>query len=61
MDESGSNKALAPRYGYAPKGERSHGSVPRNRGRNTSILAALGVAGLVGTMTVEGATNKEVF
>ena len=61
MDESGSNKALAPRYGYAPKGERSHGSVPRNRGRNTSILAAMGCRGLVGTMTVEGATNKEVF
>ena len=61
MDESGANKALAPRYGYAPKGERSHGSVPRNRGRNTSLLAAMGSQGLVGTMTVEGATNKEVF
>ena len=61
VDESGSNQALAPRFGYAPKGERSHGSVPRNRGRNTSILAALGADGLAGTMTVEGATNKEVF
>ena len=61
MDESGSNQALAPRYGYALKGERSHGSVPRNRGRNTSILAALSSEGLAGTMTVEGATNKEVF
>lgn len=61
VDESGSNKALVPRYGYAPKGERSHGVVPRNRGRNTSILAAMGVEGLVGTMTVEGATNTEVF
>ena len=61
VDESGSNKALAPRYGYAPKGERSHGQVPRNRGRNTSILAAMNCQGLVGTMTVEGATNKEVF
>ena len=60
-DESGSNKALAPRYGYAPKGERSHGRVPRNRGRNTSILAAMSAEGLVGTMTVEGATNTEVF
>ena len=61
VDESGSNKALAPRYGYAPKGERSHGVVPRNRGRNTSILAAMSHEGLVGTMTVEGGTNKEVF
>ena len=60
-DESGSNKALAPRYGYAPKGKRSHGKIPRNRGRNTSILAAMNSEGLVGTMTVEGATNTEVF
>ena len=61
LDESGSNKAMAPRYGYAPKGERSQGKVPRNRGRNTSILAAMGPAGLLATMTVEGSTNKEVF
>ena len=50
---------MAPRFGYAPKGERSHGKVPRNRGRNPSILATLGPQGLVGTMTVEGATNTE--
>ena len=61
VDESGSNRALAPRYGYAPKGERSHGSVPRNRGRNPSILAAMSAQGLVGTMTIEGATHTEVF
>lgn len=61
LDESGSNQAMAPRYGYAPKGERSHGQVPRNRGKNTSILATLGPQGLVGTMTVEGATNTEVL
>ena len=61
LDESGSNKAMAPRYGYAPKGERSHGQVPRNRGRNTSILAAMSPAGMVGTMVVEGATNTQVL
>lgn len=61
LDESGSNKAMAPRYGYAPKGERSHGQVPRNRGRNTSILAAMSHQGMVGTMVVEGATNTEVL
>lgn len=61
LDESGSNKAMAPRYGYAPKGERSPGKVPRNRGRNTSLLAAMSHQGLVGTMTVEGATNTEVL
>lgn len=52
---------MAPRYGYAPKGERSHGKVPRNRGRNPSILAAMGPQGMVGTMVVEGATNTAVL
>ena len=61
VDESGANRALCPRYGYAPKGQRSFGEVPRNRGRNTSILAALGPQGLWPSMTVPGATNKEVF
>ena len=61
VDESGANRALCPRYGYAPKGQRCHGQAPRNRGRNTSILAAMGPQGLVATMTVEGSTNKEVF
>ena len=61
MDESGANKALCPRYGYAPRGERCHGQAPRNRGKNTSILAAMNHRGLVGTMTVEGATNTDVF
>lgn len=61
VDESGANRALGPRYGYAPKGKRSLGQAPRNRGRNTSILAAMGPAGLLATMTVEGSTNVEVF
>ena len=61
VDESGASKALHPRYGYAPRGQRCHGQAPRNRGRNTSILAAMSHQGLVGTMTVEGSTNTEVF
>ena len=61
MDESGANRSFCPRYGYAPKGERSHGHAPRNRGRNTSLLAAMGPAGLLATMTIEGSTNTEVF
>jgi hypothetical protein len=41
VDECGSNIALTPLYGWAPKGERAHGSVPRNRGKNTTLLASL--------------------
>ena len=61
VDESGANRALYPRYGYAPKGQRSHGQAPRNRGRNTSILAAMSPAGLIATRTVAGSTNTAVF
>lgn len=61
MDESGANLALAPRYGWAPKGERACGQAPCNRGRNTTLLAAMTQDGLLASMTVEGAANAEVF
>ena len=61
MDESGSNTALAQRYGWAPRGERACGQAPCNRGANTTILAAMNKRGLLATMTVEGAANTEVF
>ncbi len=61
VDESGANRALGLRYGWAPRGQRACGQAPRNRGPNTSVLAAMDKDGLVATMTVEGSTNKEVF
>jgi DDE superfamily endonuclease len=41
IDETGSNIALTPLYARAPKGERARGKVPRNRGKNTTLIAAL--------------------
>jgi transposase len=61
LDESGANLALALRYGWAPKGERSSGQAPCNRGANTTLLAAMTPQGLLAAMTVEGAANTEVF
>ena len=61
MDESGCNLALTPRYGWAPRGERAVAQAPRNRGPNTTVLAALTPGGLQASMTVEGAANAEVF
>ncbi|MBV9998990.1 MAG: transposase [Verrucomicrobia bacterium] len=61
VDESGSNLALAPRYGWAPKGQRAWGKAPTNRGKNTTVLAALSPEGLLTTMTVEGAADTEAF
>lgn len=48
-------------YGRAPKGERVVGTVPQNYGENITLLGALGDEGLQAVMTVEGATDADVF
>lgn len=45
----------------APKGERVCGLVPRNRGKNTTLLASMTAEGMGASLTVEGATTKVVF
>ena len=61
VDESGSNIALTPLYARAPRGQRAHSSVPRNRGKNTTLLASLSVEGIGASMILEGATNAAAF
>lgn len=61
IEESGVNLALTRLYGRAPRGERAGGSVPINYGSNVTILGALSASGLEALMTVEGATDGEVF
>jgi transposase len=61
IDESGVNISMTRLYGRAPKGQRVAGNVPQNWGRNITMLAALSVAGVEATMTVEGATDTDVF
>src|SRR5215217_3749361 len=41
VDEMGVHTSLAPLYGYSSKGERVRLQVPRNRGRNTTLLASI--------------------
>ncbi len=61
VDEMGVHTSLAPLHGYAPKGERLRLSVPRNRGRNTTLLSSMTSEGMGPSMAVEGATTAEVF
>lgn len=61
VDESGVNLAMARRFGRAPRGERVIGGVPRNYGANLTMIAALGLHGIEAVMTIEGATDAEVF
>jgi transposase len=48
-------------YARAPRGERAHGQVPRNRGEVTTMLGALDARGVRALMTVEGGTDADVF
>jgi transposase len=61
VDEMGTNTSLSPLYGWAKKGERAYCSVPRNRGKNTTLLSSMSVEGIGPSLAVEGATNREVF
>jgi transposase len=61
IDEAGSHIAMTREYARAPRGERAHGSVPRNAGTVTTMIGALDLGGVRAMMTVEGATDAEVF
>ncbi len=61
VDECGLHTSLGPIYGYAPKGERLHLSVPRNRGKNTTLLSSMTTGGMGPSLAVEGATTARVF
>jgi transposase len=61
VDECGVHTSLAPIYGYAPRGERLHLPVPRNRGKNTTLLSSMTTGGMGPSLAVEGATTARVF
>ena len=61
VDEMGTNTALSPLYGWSEKGRRAHCSVPRNRGKNTTVLSSMSVEGMGPSLAVEGATTAAVF
>ena len=45
----------------APKGKRAYGRVPRNRGKNMTLIASMSLSGMGQAMAFEGATDKVVF
>ena len=48
-------------YGWAPHDQRATGAVPRNHGKNTTLVAALTPEGLQAPWTIEGAIDTEAF
>jgi hypothetical protein len=61
VDECETHTSLAPLCGYAPKGERLRLSVPRSRGKNTTLLSSMTIEGMGPSLAVEGATTALVF
>jgi transposase len=61
VDETGTHPSLTRLYGWAPHDQRAVGSVPRNHGRNTTLVAALAPDRLLAPWLIEGAMNTETF
>jgi transposase len=61
VDESSTNIALTPRYARAPRGERAHGKVPRNWGKNVTLISSISVEGMGASMSIEGSSDTDSF
>jgi len=62
VDESGFHTSMTRLRARAPRGERAYGKVPRNRGKNQTLIASITLEGGMGeAISIEGATDAEVF
>jgi transposase len=61
VDEMGTHTSLALLYGYSRRGERVYLEVPRNRGKNTTLIASMDTGGMGECLVVEGAITKVLF
>lgn len=61
IDEAGTHTSMTRTHARAPKGQRAYGSVPRNRGGNLTLLAALSKERLQAEWVIEGAVDGDVF
>jgi transposase len=62
VDESGFHTSMTRLYARAPRGKRAYGKVPRNRGKNTTLIASITLEGTMSeSMAIEGATDAQAF
>jgi transposase len=62
VDESGFHTSMMRLRARAPRGKRAYGRVPRNRGKNQTLIASVTLEGGMGeAISIEGATDAEVF
>ena len=62
VDESGFHTSMTRLRARAPKGKRAYGKVPKNRGKNQTLIAAISLEGAMGeSMSLEGGTDALAF
>lgn len=62
VDESGFTISMMRLRARAPKGKRAYGTIPRNRGKNQTLIASMTLQDAMGAcMCVKGGTDKAVF
>lgn len=61
VDEMGSNTSLFPLHAWSRRGERARCEVPRNRGKNVTLLASMTAEGMGPCLAVVGGTTGAVF
>jgi transposase len=61
LDESGVTTTMTRQWGRAPKGERISEATPQGRWKVLTTLGAMSLRGILATMTIESATDGDVF
>jgi transposase len=61
VDESGTHISMDRLRSRAPRGLRAYGKVPKNRGKNLTLIASMSLYGMGESMVVEGATDAKAF
>jgi transposase len=61
LDESGFRLGAPPHYGWAPCGEKSPGKSVQGSWQTMTMLGAISLDGFRGFLTIDAATDSEIF
>jgi transposase len=61
LDESGCSTEMTRTHGRAPHGQRVADTVPGGHWKTLTVIGALNCNGMLAAMTIEAATDREVF
>jgi transposase len=61
IDESGVNLALTRLFARSPKGQRAYGKRPHKRGKNVSLVGAIGLKQVITQIAIYGSVDAITF